>query len=186
MAFITAGGSVISYAEAVDVRNLDQRLFESNEIDFANVPDAPGSLDDYVEDLAQRTTDRINAKIKANSKWPQYLSYAGISFDGISNIPDFDPNKIVSRKQDFTDMCAFGVLYMYLLPRIADFGNPESSEVQKIQYYERRFNEMFAELMSDFTWYDADNSGSVTDSERMVTYQPTRRTRSKRSIARVS
>ena len=41
MAFITVGGSVVSYAEALDIRDKDQRVFESNEIDFTNVPDAP-------------------------------------------------------------------------------------------------------------------------------------------------
>jgi len=39
--------------------------------------------------------------------------------------------------------------------------------------------------MSDFTWYDADDSGTVTDAEKMVRYQMTRRTRSKRATARV-
>ncbi len=39
--------------------------------------------------------------------------------------------------------------------------------------------------MSDFTWYDADDDGSVEDSEKMVRYMPTRRTRTKRSTARV-
>jgi hypothetical protein len=57
--------------------------------------------------------------------------------------------------------------------------------VQKIQFFEKRFNDLFTELMADFTFYDADGSGTVADSERLVTYQPTRRTRSKRSTARV-
>ena len=36
MAFIVSGGDVVSYAEALDVRDKDQRVFESNEIDFAD------------------------------------------------------------------------------------------------------------------------------------------------------
>ena len=185
MAFIISGGTVISYAEAVDVRDKDQRITEANEIDFTNVPDAPGSLDNYIEDLTTKTTGRINAKIKASSKWRSYLSYTGTAFD-INTVPDFDPDKISARQSDFTDLCAYGTLYMYVLPKVADFGNPESAEVQKIQFFEKKFNELFDELMSDFTWYDADDSGSVTDAEKMVTYQPTRRTRSKRTTARVS
>jgi hypothetical protein len=185
MAFIVVGGNVTSYAEALDVRNLDQRLFESNEIDFTNVPDSPASLDDYIEDITTRVTVRINAKIRASSKWSAYLSYTGTNIQSLSTVPAFNANKISDRKQDFTDMCAFGALYMYLLPKVADFGNPESSEVQKIQFFEKRFNDLFTELMADFTFYDADGSGTVADSERLVTYQPTRRTRSKRSTARV-
>ena len=41
MAFITSGGTVLAYAEAVDVRDKDQRLFEQNEVNFTDVPDAP-------------------------------------------------------------------------------------------------------------------------------------------------
>lgn len=185
MAFITVGGSVVSYAEALDIRDKDQRIFEANEIDFTNVPDNPGSLDNYIEDLATKTTDRINQKIKVSSKWKDYLSYTGTSFGTINTVPAFNPNRISTRQTDFTDLCAYGVLYMYLLPKIADFGNPESAEVQKIQYFEKRFNDLFTELMSDFTWYDADGSGTVADNEKLVTYTPTRRTRSKRSTARV-
>ena len=184
MAFILSGTTVISYAEALDVRDKDQRITEANEIDFTNVPDTPGSLDNYIEDLTTKATNRINAKIKASSRWKEYLAYTGTSFD-INTVPAFVPEKIVDRKADFTDMCAYATLYMYLLPKVADFGNPESAEVQKIQYYEKRFNDLFDELMSDFTWYDADDSGTVTDAEKMVRYQLTRRTRSKRATARV-
>ena len=186
MAFIIVGGSVTSYAEALDVRDKDQRFFEANEVDFTNVPDAPGTLDDYIEDLAAKTTNRINQKIRLSTRWQEYLGYVGTQYNSLSTIPDFDPDNIVNRKADFTDMCAYGVLYMYLLPKLADFGNPESAEVQKIQYFESRFNGLFEELMADFTWYDSDADGSVEDSEKLITYSRTRRTRNKRSVVRVS
>ena len=60
MAFILSGSTVVSYAEAVDVKDKDQRIFEANEINFTDVPDAPGSLDNYIEDLTQKATNRIN------------------------------------------------------------------------------------------------------------------------------
>lgn len=185
MAFVLVGGSVVSYAEALDVKDKDQRIFEANEIDFTNVPDAPGSLNNYIEDLAIKTTDRINQKIRLSNRWREYLGYMGTSYD-FNDVPNFNPNYILSRQSDFTDMCSYGVLYMYLLPKIADFGNPESAEVQKIQYFEKRFNDLFNELMSDFTWYDSEGNGSISSKEKMVRYQATRRTRSKSSIVRVS
>jgi hypothetical protein len=186
MAFILSGGSVVSYAEALDIRDKDQRLFEANEIDFTNVPDTPGSLDDYIEDLATKTTDRINQKIRLSTRWQEYLGFVGANYGSLSTIPDFNPDNIITRKSDFTDMCAYGVLYMYLLPKVADFGNPESAEVQKIQYFESRFNSLFEELMADFTWFDNSGDGSVSDSEKMISYRRSRRTRSKRSVVRVS
>jgi len=67
MAFIISGGTVVSYAEAVDVRDKDQRLFEANEFTLANLPDVPPTLNDYIEDLTTKATARINQKIRASS-----------------------------------------------------------------------------------------------------------------------
>tara|TARA_R110001606_G_scaffold17800_1_gene68330 strand:+ start:23 stop:583 length:561 start_codon:yes stop_codon:yes gene_type:complete len=186
MAFIISGGNVVTYAEATDVYDKDQRVFEANEIDFTDVPDAPGSLNNYIEDLTTKTTNRINQKIKLSARWREYCNWAGISFTDINNLPEFNPNLILGSQESFTDMCAFGTLYMYLLPKIADFGNPESSEVQKIQYFESRFNDLFEELMNDFTWYDADNSGTVDTGEKQVSFQLNRRSRGRKAITRVS
>jgi len=185
MAFILSGTNVVSYAEALDVKDKDQRLFESNELDFTNVPDAPGSLNNYLEDLTTKATNRINQKIRASARWREYLGYAGSGYDSIDNIPAFNPNLIKTRKADFTDMCCYYTLKEYLLPKVADFGNPESSEVQKIQYYDDKFNELFAELLNMFDWYDSDNDGTVQDGEKMVRFSLTRRTRGRRATTRV-
>ncbi len=184
MAFIVSGGNVISYAEALDVRDKDQRLFESNEIDFTNVPDTPGSLDNYIEDLTTKATDRINQKIRASARWREYLNSRGNSYSNDS-IPAFNPNLIKSRKSDFTDMCSYYTLKEYLLPKIADFGNPESNEVQKIQYYDAKFNDLLSELLDMFDYYDFDNDGTVEEGEKMVSFQLNRRTRGRRSITKV-
>ena len=185
MAFILSGTNVVSYAEALDVKDKDQRLFESNELDFTNVPDAPGSLNNYLEDLTTKATNRINQKIRASARWREYLGYAGSGYDSIDNIPAFNPNLIITRKADFTDMCCYYTLKEYLLPKVADFGNPESSEVQKIQYYDDKFNELFTELLNMFDWYDSNNDGTVEDGEKMVRFSLTRRTRGRRATTRV-
>lgn len=185
MAFILSGVNVISYAEAVDVRDKDQRVFEANEINFSDAPDAPTTLDEYIEDLTTKATARIDQKIRATSRWREYLGYAGSGYDSINEIPAFDPNRIISRKSDFTDMCAYYTLKEYILPKIADFGNPESPEVQKIQYYEQKFQDLFSELMDIMDWYDSDGDGTVESGEKMVRFGFPRRTRGRRNIARV-
>lgn len=184
MAFIVVAGSVVSYSEAVDVKDKDQRVFEANEINYTDVPDSPGSLDAYLEDLLIKSTSRINEKIRASAQWRIYLGYTGIDYD-VNNIPQFNPNRILSRKADFTDMCCYYVLKEYILPKVADFGNPESPEVQKIQYYERKFTDLFEELLSMMDWYDSDGDGTVEDSERMLNYKLPRRTRGRRRVASV-
>jgi len=185
MAFISSGGNVIAYADALDIRDKDQRFFESNEVDFTNVPDAPGNLTNYLEDLSTKSTNRINEKIRASAKWREYLGYAGSGYDSINVIPAFNPNLILARRSDFTDMCCYYTLKEYLLPKVADFGNPESAEVQKIEYFEKKFQDLFDELLGMMDWYDVNNSGAVGDDEKMVTFTLTRRTRGRRSIVRV-
>ena len=184
MAFISAGGNVISYADASDIRDKDQRLFEANEFTLTNLPDAPPTVNDYIEDLTTKATARINQKIRASSQWRQYLGYVGADYD-TNNIPAFNANLILARKADFTDMCAYYTLKEYLLPRVADFGNPESAEVQKIEYYSSKFNDLFTELLAMLDWYDYDQSGAVNDDDRLIRTSLIRRTRGRRSIVRV-
>jgi hypothetical protein len=185
MAFIVSGGNVLSYAEALDVKDKDQRLFEANEFNFTDVPDAPGNLNNYIEDLTTKSTARINQKIRASAEWRQYLGYAGGGYDSIDNIPAFNPNLIKARQSDFTDMCCYYAMKEYLLPKVADFGNPESAEVQKIEYYSRKFEDLFTELTAMFDWYDSDSDGTVEDGEKMVRFSLNRRTRGRRNITRV-
>jgi hypothetical protein len=184
MAFVISGGNVISYAEANDLRDKDQRLFEANEFTLANLPDAPPTLNDYIEDLNIKATARINQKIRASSQWRDYLGYVGADYD-INNIPAFNANLILARKSDFTDMCAYYTLKEYLIPRVADFGNPESAEVQKIQYYESKFNDLFTELLGMMDWYDYDASGALDDGDKLIRVSLNRRTRGRKNVVRV-
>ena len=135
MAFILSGTNVVSYAEALDVRDKDQRLFESNEIDFTNVPDAPADLNEYIEDLTTKTTDRINTKIRLSARWREYLNQTG-SISSVNDIPVFNPDRIVGRK-------------------------------------------------ADFTWFDSDGDGTVEDGEKQIRFRLTRRSRSRKAVARV-
>jgi hypothetical protein len=78
------------------------------------------------------------------------------------------------------------VLKEYLLARVADWGNPESPEVQKIQYFENKFDDLFTELLTIFDWYDFDDSGSIDRSDLHVGHvQHRRRTRGRRNVVRI-
>lgn len=181
MAFIIVSGNVVSFADALDVKDKDQRLFESNEINYSDVPDNPGNLNNYLEDLTTKSTARISQKIRASAEWRNYLASQGVAVD-INAIPQFDPNRVLARKSDFTDMTVYYALKEYILPKIADFGNPESPEVQKIKYYETKFTDLLSELMSLMDWYDLDQSGVVGDGEKFTQTMPLRRSRGRRSI----
>ena len=184
MAFIRDGSNnVISFAQAEDVRNLDQRIFEANEISFEDAGTAATTLDEYLDVLCERATDRITTKMQASPEWNTYVGAMNISSTGI--LPSVNKNLIIDNLQDWTDMCVAYVLKEYIYPKVADFGNPESSEVNKIAFYNSKFNELFSEKLSVIVWYDVDGDDSVEGGEQLVNFRKNRRTRGKRFITRV-
>ena len=106
MAFQRDGSNnVIAFAEAEDVRNLDQRFFESNEIKFDDSGTAATTLNEYLDILCERATDRITTKMQASPEWNTYTGAMNISSTGI--LPEVNKNLIIDNLQDWTDMCVF-------------------------------------------------------------------------------
>jgi hypothetical protein len=158
MAFITSGQTVLSFAEYQDVVDRDQRLFDANE----------GLTDDVVEGLLIRATERILTELRASKWWQDY--YMGRStnqsFNTVADVPALDAARIVSRKNDFTDLCVFKAMGEYILPKIADFGNEENAERQKMGYYAQRASQLFGELITAGDWYDFDDDGTIASGEK--------------------
>jgi hypothetical protein len=190
MAFVINGaGTVISFAEFTDIVQKDQRILEANEI---VIPAESGFTDvsEFLEDMLEKGTRRILLKLKASTWWQAYNNYVGNAISNLNDLPVVDPNKIdpsntVGRQQQFTDLCVYYTFKEYLLPLIAQFGNQDDPEVQKIQYYDTKFQDLFNELTSIADWYDADGDGTVEADERAITYFRTRRTRRRSTIVPV-
>ena len=190
MAFIVDGSSnVISFADFSDVVQKDQRILESNKI---KIPAESGFADttDFIEDMLQKSTDRILLKIKASSWWQSYNAYVGNPISDLSALPNvnptlIDPANALGRRQQFTDLCVYHCMYEYLCPLFADFGNPDNDEVNKIKYYEAKFNDLFTELLMMADWYDFDNDGTVQADEKAYSFTKKRRSRSRSSIGYV-
>lgn len=168
MAFILSGGSVIAFAEYSDITDADQRLFESNE----------GIADEtMVEDLTVKATSRILQLIRKTSWWTRYYTQVASSaqvnatqtLSGYLDVPLPDANLIKARQSDFTDLCVYFTLYEYLLPKVADFTNTDTTEHRKIGFYQTKFDRLFQELIQDGCWYDFDASGTVTKTEKLPT-----------------
>lgn len=158
MAFIIENNTVVSFAEFTDVLAKDQRLFEANE----------GLADDIVENQLIRATERILSKIRATQWWTDYYVKRDTAtvFNTVADIPAVNPNRIKARQNDFTDLCIYLALADYILPQIADFGNEDSAERQKMAYYTQRSDTLFGELITAGDWYDFDNSGAISSSEK--------------------
>jgi hypothetical protein len=83
-----------------------------------------------------------------------------------ADIPALNPNRIIGRKNDFTDLCVYTALSEFILPKIADFGNEDSAERKKMGYYTQKAETLFAELITAGDWYDFDASGTIASNEK--------------------
>ena len=158
MAFIIESSVTISFADYDDVLAKDQRLFEQNE----------GLTDDVVENGLIRATERILSRLRSTSWWRSYYirQNSGFSYTTVADIPALDPDRIKSRLNDFRDLCIYMGLSDYILPIVADFGNEDNAERQKISYYANKAEQLFGELITAGDWYDFDDSGTIASSEK--------------------
>jgi len=156
MAFIIDSGSTISFADYDDVFERDQRLFENNE----------GLTDDIIEDILIRSTERILTKLRASDWWKDYYRRRSNTAVSSVDIPALDIDKIKARQNDFTDLCVYTALAEYVLPKVADFGNEDNAERQKIGYYNNKSEALFGELVTAGDWYDFDDDGTIASSEK--------------------
>jgi hypothetical protein len=54
----------------------------------------------------------------------------------------------------------------YLLPSVADFGNPQSAEVEKIKFYKDQYTALFTQVIESGDWYDFDGDSNIAVSEK--------------------
>lgn len=169
MAFVTTNNTVTSFAEYTDVLLRDQRLFEVNE----------GLSDDVVEPLLERATERILDKLSSTDWWRTYWMkrQTNTVIKTVADIPALDANLILTRHNDFTDLCVYMALSEYILPLIADFGNEDSAERKKMGYYSVKASQLFDELITAGDWYDFDDDATVSSDERQVGYANLKRVR---------
>jgi hypothetical protein len=157
MPFITDGTNVISFAEASDVLEADQRLFEANE----------GLTDDVIDPILARSTRRILHLIKNTDWWFDLNNrIGGGNYGNKAQLPEVDPNKIIYSQDDFTDLCVMYALWNYILPKIADFSKEDNAERAKIGFYQGKYQFLFDELINSGDWYDLQGGGSVTAAEK--------------------
>jgi hypothetical protein len=63
-------------------------------------------------------------------------------------------------------LCVYLALAEYILPRVADFSNQDSAEVQKIKYYEDKTEKLLTELIEAGDWYDFAGDGTINTSDK--------------------
>jgi len=167
MAFVQTTTSVIALATYDDFVDRDNRILVENEALTQAV----------VEDLLVRSTERILTQLRASTWWYelQTTKNQSLTINSRADLPAVDAMSILSRKNDFTDLCVYHCMYEYALPRVADFGNENDAERQKIGYYQQKYNALFEELISDGSWYDFDGDDVLESTEfKPATVSPRR------------
>lgn len=157
MAFVYSNGDFLSFANYGDVTVRDQRFFEANE----------GFTQLDVEDLLAQASQRILTQLRNTDWWKtyQFERDASLHWD-LRLLPNVNPDNILAREQEFKDLNVYFALSEYLYPRVADFGNPDSAEVNKIKFHRDNYNKLFAELIESGDWYDFSGTGSITTDEK--------------------
>lgn len=168
MAFIVQD-SILCFAEYQDVIDHDQRLFDANE----------GLSESIIESALQRATERLLTKLRASEWWiSYYVKHNGqTTYRTRADVPALDPSQIIARQNDFTDLCVYMALGEYILPSIADFGNQDSSERNKMGYYNNKAEALFNELITAGDWYDFNDDGLIQSTEKDPGYINLRRVR---------
>ena len=158
MAFVEEAGEITSFAEFQDVVNKDQRLFEANE----------GLSDDIIDTQMISATECIQTSLRSSAWWREYCVTRDTTttINTVAYIPALDATRIIARQNDFTDLCVYVALSEFILPSIADFGNEDNAERQKMGYYKQRADELFGELVTAGDWYDFDDDGTITTDEK--------------------
>jgi hypothetical protein len=159
MAFISDGTTITSFAEFEDVLNMDQRLFEANE----------GLTDDTVNAFLERSTQRILSLLRETDWWKDmYINKTtNPLYNTRADVPALDPNRILTRQADFTELCSMYALWNYILPKIADFSREDNAERAKIGFYQGKYQFLFDELVSAGDWYDLNNDGNIVSAEKL-------------------
>lgn len=157
MAFIKILGNTVSFADHDDMLAADQRLFETNE----------GLTDTIIEDLLTKATGRILTRLRASEWWVSYyINRSSSTLTSLADVPALNPNKVVGRQSDFTDLCIATAMSEYILPKIADFGSQDNAEMNKMAYYAARADKLFGELITAGDWYDFDGNTTVESNEK--------------------
>lgn len=151
MAFVKSNGVTVSFARYDDVTAKDQRLFEQNE----------GLTEEVIYFQLKRATERLLTKIRDTDWWRG--NFPSVQ---VEDVPEVNADKVLARKNDFTELCVALALADYILPKVADFSNEESSERQKMSYYTTRAEMMFDELIRYGDWYDFDGTGAITSADK--------------------
>jgi hypothetical protein len=107
------------------------------------------------------------ARIKSSEWWKEYNYRRNSSLNrDPRRVPAVDPLLIIGSQADFTDLTVSMALADYILPKVADFSNENSSERQKMLFYREASDALFVEIIEAGDWYDYNSDLTVETTEK--------------------
>jgi hypothetical protein len=155
--FVYSGATFLRFATFAELQARDSRVFEANE-DLTQAE---------IENFLNMASQRILTQIRNTEWWREYQRKLANIIDA-NLLPVVDPDYILARTQEFKDLNVYFALYDYVYPSVADFGNPDSAEIQKIKHYKDSYNELFDEVIESGDWYDFSEDGTIDTAEKMA------------------
>jgi len=157
MAFVKSNTTFYSFASYADVIARDPRFFEANE----------GVTEEACDIFMEQASQRILSQIRNTDWWKEYAFDRDASLKrDLRQLPQVNPFKIIGREQEFKDLNIYFAMLEYLLPSVADFGNPQSAEVEKIKFYKDQYTALFTQVIESGDWYDFDGDSNISVTEK--------------------
>jgi hypothetical protein len=159
---LNQGGNFISFATYSELTTRDQRILEANE----------GLTQAEVETYLTQASQRMLTQIRNTDWWSESSFTIDTSLTrDMRLLPSVNVYYIRAREQEFKDLNIYFALAEYIYPSVADFGNPESAEVAKINFFRDQYNKLFTELIQSGDWYDFDNDAAIETLEKFPNKQ---------------
>lgn len=157
MAFYFSYQTFVSFATYDDLVQRDQRILEANE----------GLTQAEIDEYLKQASQRILTQIRNTDWWQDYVFDRNTSLNrNLRLLPSVNPSYILAREQEFKDLNIYFALAEYIYPSVADFGNPESAEVAKINFFRDQYNILFKDLIQAGDWYDFDGDSAIETTEK--------------------
>lgn len=157
MAFYFSYQTFVSFATYDDLVQRDQRILEANEAL------TQAEIDEYLKQASQR----ILTQIRNTDWWKEYVFERNTSLNRDPRLlPSVTPSYIRAREQEFKDLNIYFALAEYIYPSVADFGNPDSAEIAKINFFRDQYTRLFKDLVEAGDWYDFDGDTAIETAEK--------------------
>ena len=81
-----------------------------------------------------------------------------------------EPDEDLYTASQLTRACAYNALGFHIYPKLAKFEPEQDLFERKMEFYRKEYDRELSLILRDGVEYDADSSGTVSDTEKELTY----------------